>query len=74
MKVNFKYDEKSDVLYASIGEKKPGISEEPEDGILIRRALGTREIIGFTIINYKRQKERGFLKNIPFFENIIIPY
>jgi len=74
MKIKYKYDERSDVLYASIGNPRPGISEEPFDGILIRRDANTGEVIGFTIINYSRQKRDGFIRKIPYFEDVEIPY
>ncbi len=76
MKTKFKYDYDSDadVLYASIGDPRIGVSEEPLDGILIRRDAITGELIGFTIINYSRQKKDGYLKEIPYFGGVDIPY
>lgn len=74
MNLQFRYDEEADVLYASIGEPRLAVSEEPFDGILIRRDPETGEVIGFTIINYRRQKRDGFLKRIPHFEEVEIPY
>lgn len=58
MKVDlqFRYDEISDVLYISFGNPRPGYSKELSDGILVRYDFVTKKIIGFTVINYSRQK------------------
>lgn len=74
MNLNFKYDEHSDVLYAFKGKPRPNVAEEPSDGILILRDIKSREIIGFMIINYKRQKQAGYLSDIPHFGSVEIPY
>ena len=71
--LNFNYDETSDVLYAFKGKPRPNVAEEPSDGILILREIKTRKIIGFMILNYKRQKRDGYLKEIPHFPNVEIP-
>ena len=47
------YDTKNDILYISLGEPVPSISEEKEEGILIRRDIETGEITGVTILDYK---------------------
>lgn len=74
MKIDFSYDEESDILYAFVGKPVPAICEEPVNGILIRRDIKTRKVVGFTIINYKRQKRDGHTKNIPCFQGVKIPY
>ena len=74
MKFRFNYDKEADVLYASIGRPRPSIIEESEDGILIRKDCQTGRPIGFVIINYSRQKRDGFIKDIPYFPGINIPY
>ena len=45
------YDKKADVLYLSIGDPRPAISEEVGDDILLRRDLETDEVVGLTILN-----------------------
>ena len=72
-KLKMAYDAKADVLYASKGAPRPCISEETEEGILLRRDKNTREVVGFTIINYSRKKARGELKTIPYFPSVILP-
>ena len=74
MNIQYEYDEFADVLYASYGVPKSAISEEPFDGIIIRRDPATYEIIGFTILNYRRQKEQGYLENNPYFDFREIPF
>ena len=48
----FNYDVKSDILYLSIGSPKKAICLELEEGILIRIAPDTKEIVGLTIIDF----------------------
>jgi len=74
MNLRFQYDESSDVIYAFDGEPRPNYAEEPSDGILILHDLKTRAVIGFMILNYRRQKADGYLKEIPYFPGIEIPY
>ena len=51
-KLDIKYDEKSDVLYISVGKaKKADDSVEPHDGVVIRSRKG--RIVGITIIGLK---------------------
>jgi uncharacterized protein YuzE len=45
------YDKNADVLYLSIGDPRPAISEEVGDDILLRRDLETNEVVGLTILN-----------------------
>ena len=37
--IKYDYDEEDDVLYLSIGNPKPSITEETEEGILIRKDI-----------------------------------
>jgi len=46
------YDRKGDVLYISIGSPREAISKETGDDILIRMDPTTKEIVGFTILNF----------------------
>jgi uncharacterized protein YuzE len=45
------YDKNADVLYLSIGDPRPAISEEIGDDILLRRDLETNEVVGLTVLN-----------------------
>ena len=51
--IKYDYDIDEDILYLSIGEPKPAITQEIEEGILIRKDIKTGEIVGVTIIDYK---------------------
>jgi len=48
----FFYDKDSDVMDISLGKPKVAISEEVDDDIVVRIDPNSREIIGFTIINF----------------------
>ncbi len=49
------YDNDTDVIYISFGQPRPAISEETEDGILIRHDPDTNEVIDLTIIDFGKR-------------------
>lgn len=51
------YDDSADVLYISLGESHPGTTEEIGDSVFIRRDSDTDNIVGITILNFKRKNE-----------------
>jgi len=48
----FFYDKESDVMDISLGKPKVAVSEEVDDDIVVRIDPNSREIVGFTIINF----------------------
>jgi uncharacterized protein YuzE len=48
------YDHESDVLYASLGPPQPAISDEVDDDILLRYCPPSRDVVGITVINFRR--------------------
>lgn len=65
LKINYDYDECEDILYISIGKPTPSISEEIEEGILIRRDIKTKKVVGVTIMDYKDRLNNDEEINIP---------
>jgi len=63
--INYDYDEDEDILYISVGKPAPAITEEKEEGILIRRSIKNNKIIGITILDYKDRIEKNEKINIP---------
>lgn len=63
--ITYDYDEKEDILYLSIGEPKPSITEEIEEGILLRRDIETRKITGLTILDYLDRINKKEKINVP---------
>ena len=55
--LTFHYDQKSDVLYCSVGEPREAVSVEPEndDGVVIRLDPVTEKIVGFTVMNFLKR-------------------
>lgn len=45
------YDSEGDVLYLSVGEPRPAVSQELGDDILLRVDPETNEIVGLTVLN-----------------------
>ena len=63
--LSFAYDEHADVLYLSVGNPKPAVTEEVVDGVLLRRNPATGELVGVTILDFRT----AFLKHpkrLPF--------
>ena len=48
--LKFQYDEHADVLYISVSSPRPAISEEIEEGVLLRRDPKTQQVVGLTIL------------------------
>lgn len=64
-RIRYDYDTEEDILYLSIGEPKPSVTEEIEEGILIRKDIATGEITGVTILDYKDRINKNEKINIP---------
>lgn len=59
------YDKEDDILYLSIGKPTPSITNEIEEGILIRKDIKTKKIVGVTILDYKYRKNKKMKINLP---------
>jgi uncharacterized protein YuzE len=46
------YDDSSDVLYLSVGEPRAAVTQEDDEGVLIRKDPVTEELVGVTILAY----------------------
>lgn len=64
-KIVYNYDNEDDILYLSIGEPEPSITNELEEGIFIRRNKKTKKITGLTILDYKYRKNHKIKINVP---------
>lgn len=49
------YDESADTLYVSLGEPREASCIEPEEGILLRVDAESGELVGLTIIHFRRR-------------------
>lgn len=50
--IMFFYDKDNDIMDISFGKPKAAISEEVDEDIVVRVDPNSREILGFTIINF----------------------
>jgi uncharacterized protein YuzE len=48
------YDQEADVLYASLGSPQHAITDEVDDDILLRYCPPSRDVVGITIVNFRR--------------------
>jgi uncharacterized protein YuzE len=46
------YDDASDVLYLSLGEPRAALTEEDNEGVLIRKDRESGQTVGVTILSY----------------------
>lgn len=58
-KLKFFFDKKGDVLDIAIGKPKTAISKEIGNDIVVRIDPKTKEIVGFTILNFEKRFEHG---------------
>lgn len=70
--LNLYYDKEADVLYFSKGIPSSGdISDEVADEVVMRRSPDSREITGFTILNFsKKSKKASQSLQLPFEVNL----
>lgn len=61
----YDYDEDDDILYLSIGEPTPSISDEIEEGIILRKDMKTKKVTGVTILDYKYRKSKNQKIKLP---------
>ena len=52
--VEFDYDWDADVLYISFGPPRPARGEHYDDDIVLRYALDTDDLVGITVLGYRR--------------------
>jgi uncharacterized protein YuzE len=52
------YDQEGDVLYASLGPPQHAVTDEVDDDILLRYCPPSRDIVGITIVNFRRHFPR----------------
>lgn len=70
--LNLYYDKEADVLYFSKGTPSAkDISDEVADEVVMRRNPDSREITGFTILNFsKKSKKASQSLQLPFEVNL----
>jgi uncharacterized protein YuzE len=64
--IRMAYDEQGDILDVSLGEPVEAISREVEDDFFLRIRLDTEEVVGFSIINFRKWfKDAKDIKILP---------
>ena len=64
----FWFDKEGDVLDISIGRPKKAVSKEVGDDIIVRLNPKTKEVLGFTILNFTKR-----FRNLKRSERIDLP-
>ena len=59
------YDKEADVLYITEGKSRESIGEIMNGGVIVRRYLKTREVVGFTIVDFTRHFTDAKPQRIP---------
>lgn len=55
------YGDEGDVLYVALGEARPSVGCEPQEGIVIHRAVLTGDFVGVTVVG----QPQGALQGTP---------
>jgi hypothetical protein len=64
----YSYDKRRDVLYVSVGNPQDAISREVQPGIFVHLHLGTRKVVGYTLLDFQRRASRSGKKaDVPAF-------
>ena len=64
--IRMTYDDQGDILDVSLGEPEEAISREVEDDFFLRIKLDTEEVVGFSIINFRKWfKDAKDIKILP---------
>lgn len=64
--LNLFYDFEADVLYFSKGKpSNRDISDEAADEVIVRRNSKTKEITGFTILNFSKKSKKSSEFRLP---------
>jgi len=54
----YSYDKKADILYVSVGKPRQAISREVEPGVFVHFHPRTREVVGYTLLDFERRASR----------------
>ena len=59
------YDKEADVLYITEGKPRETIGEMMDDGVIVRRDPKTKEVLGFTIVDFTEHFTNSKAQRIP---------
>lgn len=59
------YDKEADVLYITEGKPRETIGELMDDGVVVRRDQKTKEVVGFTIVDFTEHFTNSKPQRIP---------
>jgi uncharacterized protein YuzE len=54
-RLNWEYDEEADVLYLSLGEPQAALGIDIGEGVVVRYAEASNEVVGLTIIGLRHK-------------------
>jgi uncharacterized protein YuzE len=63
--IQMSYNKEMDILYLSVGDPRPAITEELGDDILLRLDIETGEVVGLTVLNFSRHFDSSENLQIP---------
>jgi Protein of unknown function (DUF2283) len=69
-KVILDYDRENDVLYSYINKPRYAVGVDVSNGVTLRVDPKKKQIVGFTVVDFKYKIMHGIVKKIPHFENI----
>lgn len=63
--IEVSYDKAADVLYLSEGDPREAICQMLNDGVIVRKDPKTREVVGFTIVDFVSHFSKSKPQSIP---------
>ena len=59
------YDKDADVLYITEGKPRKAVGEMMDNGVIVRRDPKTKEVVGFTIVDFTETFKSAKPQRIP---------
>lgn len=63
--IRVSYDPEADVLYMSEGNPRETVCQLLDDGVIVRKDLSTKKVVGFTIVDFVSHFSKAMPQSIP---------
>ena len=61
--LRYDYDDKFDVLYVALGDRKNSYGDDSQDGVIYLKDIDTDKLTGITILDFCKKKYRTYSKS-----------
>ena len=63
--LRYDYDDKFDVLYVALGDRKNSYGDDSQDGVIYLKDTDTDKLTGITILDFCKKRRMGKLPSLP---------